>query len=87
MRRLCIVLTVLFLMATFISTAYAQGAVEVANSNFKEVRKVYIRAKEELSDAQIDAIWAIEKAYKAALKELHKAELARDARIDRSPWK
>ena len=26
-------------------------------------------------------------AYKKALKVLHKAEIARDAKIDRSPWK
>jgi len=30
---------------------------------------------------------AAKEAYKAALRRLHEAEMARDAKIDRSPWK
>ena len=33
------------------------------------------------------ALRKAKKAYKKALKVLHKAEIARDAKIDRSPWK
>lgn len=109
MRRIFIILVALFLIVSFISTACAKEAVEAAKAKFKEVRETYIVAKEELSDAQIDALLTIgkvekekavervrearkvlkaaKKAYKDALSELHKAELARDAKIDRSPWR
>ena len=36
------------------------------------------KAKRELKSAK--------KAYKAALKKLHNAEISRDSKIDRSPW-
>lgn len=36
-------------------------------------------AREEIKSAKA--------AYKAALSELHNAEMARDAKIDRSPWR
>ena len=109
MRRFCITLIALFLIATFISAVYADEAVKAAKASFKKVREAYILAKEELSDAQIGSlftvgeaekqeakkrIWraqkqlrAAKKAYVAALNELHEAETARDAKIDRSPWK
>lgn len=43
-------------------------------------------AVNELKEAQ-RTLKAAKSAYKAALNKLHQAELARDAKIDRSPWK
>lgn len=109
MRKFWIVLIALFLIVTFIPTAYTDQAVETAKGKLKKVRRAYVLAKEELSEAQIDALFTIgkaekqeavkrvrdvrgevgaaKKAYKNALNELHKAEITRDAKIDRSPWR
>ncbi|MEA3305226.1 MAG: hypothetical protein U9R52_00255 [Candidatus Omnitrophota bacterium] len=109
MRKFCIMLTALVLVGAFISTGYADRAVQAAEATFKQVRKVYILAKKELGDAQIDALLTVGKAekreavkkvrkarkelraakklYKSAISKLRKAEMARDAKIDRSPWR
>lgn len=109
MKKSCVILLALLLTFAFISNGYTGQTVKAAKAEFKEVREVYINAKKELSDAQIDALFTIgktekqeavarvwnarralkkaKKAYKEALNVLHEAELARDAKIDRSPWK
>ena len=109
MKKLCIFLMVLFFTGMLISVSYGDEAVNAAKARFDTARKVYISAKEKLSDAQIKslrtigraakdeavkAVWDARKevkstkeTYKAALSELHKAEMARDAKISRSPWR
>jgi len=108
-RKFFVIFIALLLTTVCISTAYADKAVEAAEAKFREARRAYIGAKEELSDAQIESLRTIgktekqeakknvwgahrkvkrtKKAYKEALKVLHEAEMARDAKIDRSPWK
>ena len=108
MKKLYIIFVAALLMVTFVSVSYADKAVEAAEAKFKEARKVYIAAQEELSDAQIDSLLTIgkpekreavervkeareekkaaKKIYKETLHVLHEAEMARDAKIDRSPW-
>jgi Holliday junction resolvasome RuvABC DNA-binding subunit len=99
---------VLFIIAAFTAAVYAEQSVKAAKADFKQARKTYILAKEELVDAKFDSLLTLgyaekneavermqkarkelksaNKAYKAALKKLHMAEIARDAKIERFPW-
>lgn len=70
--------------------AYIAAKENLSDAQIKSLRTVGRAEKDESVKAVWDARREVKKtkgAYKAALSALHKAEMARDAAIDRSPWK
>ena len=80
MRRVCTIVLILCIMVVFIPPVYAargkdiEKTIERAEVKFKEIRKAYILAKKELSDAQIDALLTVGKTEKQeAVERVQKA--------------
>ena len=70
--------------------AYIAAKKTLSDAQIKSLRTIGRAEKDEAVKAVWDARREVKKtkeAYKAALSVLRKAEMARDAKIDRSPWK
>jgi uncharacterized membrane protein len=90
MRKVCILLLVVFVVMSITPTAYCflkktkdiNQQIQEAKAEFKKVRKAYVLAKEELSDAQIESVFTLGKAEKQeAVERVQKArEEARAAK-------
>ncbi|MDD5681691.1 MAG: hypothetical protein PHI59_10695 [Candidatus Omnitrophica bacterium] len=70
--------------------AYIEAKEKLSDAQIKSLRTIGRAEKDEA----IKGVWGARKevkatkaVYKAALSELRKAEIARDSKIDRSPWK
>ncbi len=71
------------------TSAYVDAKEKLSDAQIKSIMTVGKSEKQEAVTAIKDAkkeVIDTKKAYKAALHELKKAEIARDANIDRSPW-
>lgn len=70
--------------------AYIEAKNKLSDAQIKSLRTI---GRAEKDDA-VKNVWESRKEvkktkviYKAALSDLHQAEMARDAKIDRSPWR
>lgn len=70
--------------------AYIAAKDKLSDAQIKSLRTIGRAEKDEAIKAVWDArkeVKSTKAVYKAALSELHKAEIARDSKIDRSPWR
>lgn len=70
--------------------AYIDAKENLSDAQIKSLMTVGRAEKDEAIKKVWDArkeVKSTKESYKAALSELHKAEMARDAKIDRSPWR
>ena len=73
-----------------VRSAYIAAKQKLSDAQIKSLKTIGRAEKDEV----VKSVWGAreevkktKEVYKAALSELRKAEMARDAKIDRSPWR